>query len=95
MSDSSRSSIRDHQQHFLVLMCFILIHYIFRSCVSRGSTVGIPTAYRLDDRGIGVRVPVGSQFSLFHIVQTGSGAHPVSYQMGTGGSFLGGKAVGA
>jgi hypothetical protein len=26
---------------------------------------------------------------LLHAVQTGSGAHPVSYPMGTGGSFLG------
>jgi hypothetical protein len=25
---------------------------------------------------IGVRVPVGSEFSLLHIVQLGSGAHP-------------------
>jgi hypothetical protein len=29
----------------------------------------------------------GGDFSLLHSVQTGSGAHPVSYQMGTGGSF--------
>jgi len=28
-------------------------------------------------------------------VQNGSGAHPASYPMGTGGSFLGGKAAGA
>jgi len=26
---------------------------------------------------------------------TGSGAHPASYPMGTGGSFLGGKAAGS
>jgi hypothetical protein len=30
-----------------------------------------------------------------HVVHTGSGAHPVSYPMGTGGSFPGGKAAGA
>jgi hypothetical protein len=30
--------------------------------------------------------------SLLHSVQTGSGAHPASYPMGTGGSFPGGKA---
>jgi hypothetical protein len=34
-------------------------------------------------------------FSFLHVVQTGSGAHPVSYPAGTGGSFPGGKAAGA
>jgi hypothetical protein len=39
----------------------------------------------------GVRVPVGSKtFSLLHIVQTGSGVHPTSYTMGTGGKATGG-----
>jgi hypothetical protein len=62
---------------------------------SRDSSVGIATGYGLDDRGVGVRVPVGSEYSLLHIVQTGSGAHPASYPMGTGGSFPDGKAAGA
>jgi hypothetical protein len=62
--------------------------------VSRDSSVGIATAYGLDDRGAGVRVPVGSEFSLLYIVCTGSGAHPASYPMGTGGSFPEGKAQG-
>jgi hypothetical protein len=32
--------------------------------------------------------PAGAKdFSLFHSVQTGSGYHPASYPMGTGGSF--------
>jgi len=34
-------------------------------------------------------------FSLQHDVQTGFGAHPASYPMGTRASFLGGKAAGA
>jgi hypothetical protein len=34
-------------------------------------------------------------FSLLHSVQTDSGAHPVSYPMGTGGFFPRGKAEGA
>jgi hypothetical protein len=39
-----------------------------------------------------VRLPTGPKdFSLFHSVQTISGAHPASYTMGTGGSFTGGK----
>jgi hypothetical protein len=31
----------------------------------------------------------GQEFSLLHVIQTGSGAHPASYPMGTGGSFPG------
>jgi hypothetical protein len=39
----------------------------------------------------GVRVPAGAgNFSLHDLVQTGSGAHPVSYPMGTRGYFPGG-----
>jgi hypothetical protein len=49
--------------------------------------------YELDDRAIGVRSPTGAEdFSSSFCVQTGSGAHPASYPMGTGGSFTGGKA---
>jgi hypothetical protein len=33
-------------------------------------------------------------FSLLHIVQTGSGVHPTSYKVGTGGSFPGVKRQG-
>jgi hypothetical protein len=62
--------------------------------MSRDSVVGVATGYGLDDRGVGVRVPVESIFSCPQ--------HPdrfwgrlVSYPMGTGGSFPGGKAVGA
>jgi hypothetical protein len=36
---------------------------------------------------VGVRVPVGQDLSPLHVVQTGSGAHPASNPMGTGGSF--------
>jgi hypothetical protein len=34
------------------------------------------------------------EFSLLHVVQTGSGVHPTSYPMGTGGSFPGVKRQG-
>jgi hypothetical protein len=50
---------------------------------------------RLDDREFRVRVPEGQEFTLLHVVQTGSGVHPTSYPMGTGGPFPGGKAAGA
>jgi hypothetical protein len=53
----------------------------------------IATGYGLDDRGVGVRVSVGSR--IFSSRTTGSGAHPASYPMGTGGSFPGGEAAGA
>jgi hypothetical protein len=57
---------------------------------SQGSAVDIATAYGLDDQG----VPVVSEFSLLHIVQTGSGAYAASYPMGTRGSFPKSKAAG-
>jgi hypothetical protein len=58
--------------------------------VSSGSIV---SDYGLDDRAIGVRSPAGSEdFSSILCVQTGSGAHPTSCKMGTGGPFPGGKA---
>jgi hypothetical protein len=45
---------------------------------SRDSSVGIVTGYGLDDRGVGVRVPVGTRIFSLHIVQTGSRASPAS-----------------
>jgi hypothetical protein len=62
---------------------------------SRDSAVGIATGYGLDDRGVGVRIPVGSRILSSSLVQTGSGAHSSSYPVGTGGPFPGGKAAGA
>jgi hypothetical protein len=41
------------------------------------------------------RVPLWARnFSPYHHVQTGSGAHPPSYTMGIGDSFTEGKAAG-
>jgi len=43
---------------------------------------------------IGVQVPAGAgNFSLHHRFQTISGAYPISYPVGTGDSFPGGKAA--
>jgi hypothetical protein len=48
----------------------------------------------LDDRVIGVRIPAGAgNLYLRYRVRTGSGAHPASYPMGTGGSFPRDKAA--
>jgi hypothetical protein len=53
----------------------------------------IVSDYGLDDRAIGVRSPAGEEdFSSILCVQTGSGAHPASCAMSTGGPLPGGKA---
>jgi hypothetical protein len=58
-----------------------------------GSSVSIVSDYGLDDRAIEVRSPAqAKEFSSSLCVQTGSGAHPASRTMGTGGPFEGGKA---
>jgi hypothetical protein len=55
--------------------------------MSRDSPVGIDMGYGLDGRD---SIPVQAKdFSLLHSVQTGSGTHPASYAMGTGGCFPG------
>jgi hypothetical protein len=49
--------------------------------------------YGLDGRAIGDRSPAGAKDFFSNLcVQTGSGAHPASSPMGTGGPFPGGKA---
>jgi hypothetical protein len=59
-------------------------------CMSQGSSVSLVSDCGLDDR---VSIPGRFKgFSPSLCVQTGSGAHPASKSMGTGGSFLGGKA---
>jgi hypothetical protein len=51
-----------------------------------GSSVSIVSGYGLDDRAIEVRSLAGAKdFSCSICVQTGSGAHPASCTMGTGG----------
>jgi hypothetical protein len=82
-SYSNRNSIK--------LLIILLVYLYSRSRVSSGSIV---SDYGLDDRAIGVRFPVGAKdFSCILCVQTGSGAHPASCPMGTGGPFPGGKST--
>jgi len=61
-----------------------LIFSVFKKAFSTTLT-GIATGYGLDNRTIGVRIPVRVwNFSLRRHVQTGSGgAHPASYPVGT------------
>jgi hypothetical protein len=66
------------------------------SIKSHDRSVGIALGYGLDDRGSRVRFPAkAGNFSLHHRVQTGSGAHPASYPMGSRGSFPGVKRPGS
>jgi hypothetical protein len=68
------------------------IIYIYIYIWSRGSSVSIVSDYRLNDRAIEVRSPADAKDISFNLcVQTGSGAHPASCTMGTGGPFLGVK----
>jgi hypothetical protein len=62
--------------------------YLVYKLYTRDNSVGIATGWTSR-----VRVPSVQNLSLLHSVQTGSGAHPASYQMGTGDSFPGGKAA--
>jgi hypothetical protein len=78
-------------------MNLLIIQFPPLSCYvqSRDGSVGITLGYGLDDRGSSVRFPARARnFSLHHRVQTGSGANPASYPMGTRGSFPGDKAAG-
>jgi hypothetical protein len=62
---------------------------------SRDSSVGIATGYLLTTEGSEFESRWGQEFSHLQVIQTGSGVHPTSYPMGTGGSFPGGKVAGA
>jgi hypothetical protein len=62
---------------------------------SRDSIVGMATGMGWMREGSEFESHYSQEFSFLHVVQTGSGAHPASYPMGTGGSFPGGEAAGA
>jgi hypothetical protein len=68
------------------------MNYTFISKMLLGSqdrSVGIEMSYRLDRLSL---IPGRERdFSLHHSVDTGSGAHPASYTMGTKGFFPRGK----
>jgi hypothetical protein len=57
--------------------------------------VGKTTGYRLDDRRIGVRVPIGARFPPLYVVQMGFGSHASSYSMAIGGFSLEDRATAA
>jgi hypothetical protein len=61
---------------------------------SRVSVVGVATGYRLDERGIGVQVPVGSRIFFSPRRPDRLWGPPNILSSGYGGSFSGGKAAG-
>jgi hypothetical protein len=59
------------------------------------SSVGKALGFGLDNWSSRVQFPAGAwNFSLYHRVQNGSGAHPASHPMVTRGSFPGVKRQG-
>jgi hypothetical protein len=54
---------------------------------NRDYVVDRVTGYGLEDRRV-------KEFSLLHVLQTGSGVHPTSYAMGTGAHYPGVKWLG-
>jgi hypothetical protein len=70
----------------------MVVTLFYSTC--RSSAVGIATDYGLDGSEVEFGPQKGKEFSLLHIVQTGSGSHLASYPMGTGRSFLGVKRQG-
>jgi hypothetical protein len=66
---------------YRILVYFYLNKYIYGAvqCLTTDWTAGVRFLTEEED------------FSSNLCVQTGSGAHPASYTMGTGGSFPGGK----
>jgi hypothetical protein len=74
--------------HYNTVFFYIVmqLNYFFQD-----STVYTVTGYGLDNQGLQFQFWWGQEFSLLDVVQTGSGAHPAPYSVGTGGSFPVGK----
>jgi hypothetical protein len=62
--------------------------------MNRGSAVGNARGNGWMSEGSEFKSRRGKEFSPLHIAQIGSGIHPTSYQVGTGGSFPGVKRQG-
>jgi hypothetical protein len=62
--------------------------------MSRDSIVGIATSYGLGSPR-NRSLSSGGVKNFLHIIQTGSGAHPATYPVGSGDSFPGDKEAGA
>jgi hypothetical protein len=76
----------------LICICCFVRHsnktVSFKYYCEQGSSVSIVSDYGLDDLAIEVRSPAEAKhFSSNLCVQTGSGVHPASCTMGTGGPY--------
>jgi hypothetical protein len=72
---------------FFLSWSLLLIALARRNLVGTHSLIGTATGYGMDDQGGRSSSPGRVKNFLFHFFQTGSGVHPTSYTMGTGGSF--------
>jgi hypothetical protein len=87
-----RSSVAESQKNPEVHICFEERSSRFRGSKTSRSWIAL-SGCGLDNRAIKVRSPAEARvFSSSPCVQTGSGAHPASYTIGTRGPFPGGKA---
>jgi hypothetical protein len=76
---------------------FVFIYGLFTDVVSDLNTVGIATGYELDDKGVGVRVPIGSRVfsSPCRPDRLWDPPNLLSNEYWGGGSFPGDKEAGA
>jgi hypothetical protein len=80
------SLLKGSNLHAKIVVTVTIIFNTSSINMSRVSSGSIVSDYGLDDRAIGVRSPAGGKdFSYSLFVQTGTGAHPASCTMGTGG----------
>jgi hypothetical protein len=87
--DGRTNTRHDLRTVYLFYICRALSVYIWAG-IAQWYSGGLRTGWSE------VRIPAGvGNFSLHHRVQTGSGAHPASYPVGTRGFFPGGKPAGA
>jgi hypothetical protein len=81
-----------HIQKFVVQKTLIIYISSYES-FGEALDLGIATGYRLEDRRVGVRVPVGPR--IFSTSSRPALGYPASYPMGTEGSFPRGKPAAA
>jgi hypothetical protein len=73
--------------------CFLIATDVFLLSGIVQSVLWLASGWMTE--GLEFKSQWGQEFSVLHVIQTGSGVHPDSYPMGIGVSFPGGKAAGA